>query len=91
MTSLVTVEIARVSDGLMRAMRDELVLDDDGKPDAWVWSDGNYQCDCNRQIFFERAGGSAVDSLVHFECGDSRYLVRVMLDDGTVLYDEMVP
>ena len=30
---------------------------DEDKGSYYLWSDGNFGCDCNRYLFFERAGG----------------------------------
>jgi hypothetical protein len=44
---------------------------------------GNYGCDCNRYLFFERAAGGK-PPLGEFECSDGQYdVVRVELPDGT--------
>lgn len=46
----------------------------DGPDDAWMWTDGNYCCDCNRFLFFERAKGRDPDLYdEECECGDTEY------------------
>lgn len=44
----------------------------------YLWSDGNYGCDCNRYLFFERAGGKDPD-VGGFDCnnGPNRYTVVI--------------
>lgn len=53
----------------------------------FLWSHGgNYGCDCNRYLFFERAGGIEpdMDDKESRPCGDTRYTVLwVELEDGT--------
>lgn len=54
--------------------------------DAYLWADGNYSCDCNRHLFFERSSGNdpEVDSGT---CGDQvAYSLRVTDADGKVLH-----
>lgn len=52
---------------------------------SWYWwTDGNASCDCNRQLFFEQAGGEEGDD--DLKCGDGAYLViRFDFPDGTSL------
>lgn len=52
----------------------------------YQWTDGNYGCDCNRGLFFARAGGESD----HGACGDTRYTcIDATLPDGrVVLMDE---
>ena len=75
------VEIISVADGSLRKYHD---------PDAWddiseyMWSDGNYGCDCNRSLFFARAAG--IEPEHADKCGDSAYLVRITDDAGKELY-----
>jgi hypothetical protein len=40
----------------------------------YMWTDGNFGCDCNRHLFFERAIGNEPDDA---ECGETRYLISV--------------
>lgn len=49
----------------------------------YLWSDGNYGCDCNRAIFFHEAGNEKDPDI---ECGETEYdVVRVIMHDGTVI------
>ena len=53
------------------------------------WTDGNYGCDCNRKIFFDRAKG--VDSFDSSPCGTGDYsAIQVVSDDGTIIYQEQL-
>jgi hypothetical protein len=38
----------------------------------YLWTEGNYACDCNRHLFFERAGGREPESR-EVACGDEKY------------------
>lgn len=41
---------------------------------AFMWSEGNYACDCNRALFFAHTGGE--DEPEH-PCGEGAYSVRI--------------
>lgn len=54
----------------------------DGGDDMYWWTEGNFGCDCNRELEFERAGGN--DPNLGTKCGDERYSVLYAeLPDGT--------
>lgn len=53
-----------------------------------LWSDGNFSCDCNRHSFFFFEGKGIEDFEV-MRCGDGHYSVRVVMDDGLVIVDEL--
>lgn len=47
----------------------------------YLWTEGNYGCDCNRHLFFERAIGVEPDDE---KCGDEKYsALYALLPDGT--------
>lgn len=72
--------IKRVSDGVCIDVPMDLEWDHvDGHSEFW-WEEGNYACDCNRAMEYGDEDQS---------CGDSRFLVRITLPDGTVPYDEI--
>lgn len=48
----------------------------------FLWSDGNYGCDCNRSLFFNRALG--LEDGDH-QCSETDYAVK--LDDGAKVID----
>lgn len=69
----------------------------DGQPCDFMWSEGNYACDCNRHLFFQRAAnpgwtdedekawGAQTDVCTHL-----LYSVRIVnAATGTVIYDEI--
>jgi hypothetical protein len=52
----------------------------------YIWVDGNYSCDCNRQLFFMRAGEE--EEPENNPCGNSRYSVQIANDSGEIHGDE---
>jgi len=57
------------------------------KPDAFIWKNGNYACDCNRSLFFLRAGGESEE--LESDCGEGEFSVRLRnKKTGAVYYDE---
>jgi hypothetical protein len=51
------------------------------------WADGNNACDCNRSLHFSRAGGGDGWS-EKADCGESRFVVRILNDAGTTVYED---
>ncbi len=63
--------------GEVREMKDWLFLDEGGDtPNTYTWVDGNYGCDCNRGIFFRRAGGEEGEWEV--ECSEGKFSVNLV-------------
>lgn len=63
-------------------------FDSDGLLDSLhLWTDGNYGCDCNRELFFLRAGNEE-DTATDIRCGEERYAVNLIDPDGTVYHRE---
>lgn len=62
--------------------------DDEFEFSDFIWSEGNFSCDCNRHLFFERASGR--DPAPGSDtCGDGAYRVTITdPDTGRVWYDE---
>jgi hypothetical protein len=80
--------ITRVSDGERRTLDGEhLFFEDDGESlHTFIWSDGNYHCDCNRAGFFAEAGG---EEGVDEPCTNGKYHVRIEdIEDGGMLYED---
>lgn len=52
----------------------------------YMWAEGNYSCDCNRHLFFCRAGG---EPDADPNCGESRFFVTP-IERGTdrVIYQD---
>lgn len=62
------------------------ISQDDGYEVRYIWSDGNYGCDCNRHMFFDRVDGRQEED---YECSDGLYSVRVRnKETGLVIYSE---
>lgn len=50
----------------------------------FLWTEGNYACDCNRGTMFDRAGGEKDVPWDRYPCGAVKYTaVCVELPDGT--------
>jgi hypothetical protein len=48
----------------------------------FMWTEGNFGCDCNRHLFFERAAGR--ETAEDRKCGEDAYFaICVELPDGT--------
>lgn len=55
----------------------------------WNWEHGNYSCNCNREIFFLRAGGEVLPDEELLTCsGDGRYTVKIVVDGNVVFCDD---
>lgn len=76
-----TVEVRRVADGVVRTYEYGTW---EGEFSGFIWEDGNYACDCNRHLFFERAAGGDPEDI---PCSDGRYTVAVFLDSERVFHD----
>jgi len=52
----------------------------------FMWSEGNYSCDCNRRNFFNDVGAGLEDN----ECGEGGFIVEKIIDTrtGELLYSE---
>jgi hypothetical protein len=80
----ITVSITRVMDGVRREFHTEDFCWD-GRPyefEDFIWTEGNYSCDCNRELFFERAAGKEhgeIDS----PCGKGRFRIDWIKIDST--------
>jgi hypothetical protein len=77
------IEIRRNSDGVVRSYFDSYEWQGD-----YMWTDGNYSCDCNRYLFFMRAAGEDEGDLIADRCGDGGYSVRITDARGNVLYED---
>lgn len=48
----------------------------------FIWTDGNFACDCNRELFWFDWGPEAIDR----ECGSVKYrVIDITLEDGRVI------
>lgn len=54
----------------------------------WIWTEGNYSCDCNRSLFFGYAIGNNFEESCA-DCSDGRYSVNIYSEkNGKLLYKE---
>lgn len=56
----------------------------------FIWKDGNFACDCNREMFWLQAIGVDTDAMddEEFQCSHCRYTIWIIDEDGKILYDE---
>ena len=80
----VNVHIRRNSDGVVRVHSFSWDDDSDGSQ-SFMWSEGNYGCDCNRALFFARAVNE--DDPDH-DCGDTAFSVRIYDTIENVVYQD---
>lgn len=78
----IVVTIRRNEDGAVATMTMPMPFNE------YDWAEGNYSCDCNRELFFCRACGKWDRD--DPPCSDGRYSVRVACQEtGAVQYDEI--
>lgn len=84
----VVAEIRLNSTGEVRRYTcNEILMEDEAEPSVFNWAENNYSCDCNREVFFQRAGGDDRDEDV--ECTHGRYAVRLVNPvTGKAYYEE---
>lgn len=85
MTETLNVTIRKNDTGETRAYQSE--HDCTGEHADYIWSEGNYACDCNRSLFFQRAGGVVAPE--SGQCGSDAYSICVKTQDGRVIWDEL--
>jgi len=59
----------------------------------FMWSEGNWSCDCNRHLFWGRSLGISEELLLKENtCGKTRFIIKeiVRLDTGEKVYSEMI-
>jgi len=87
----VTIKITRTTDGSSVEFKHSLYQTDD-YDGIYLWRDGNYSCDCNRYLFFERAKGTSeeeIDANDSGRCSGTLYRVDWIKDEaGNVLFEE---
>lgn len=83
---LYTVSLTRLSDGKTVEIQEEwgfpgYVRRDDWESDfVFIWEEGNFSCDCNREDFFCKASG---EPEVERNCGNGVYRVNWLRNDET--------
>lgn len=85
----VRIQIERLEDGKTVEFTEELYTADDYNG-LFLWEDGNYSCDCNRALFFNRELGLPAPSEDEPLCGNKKYRVNWIKDAVTseLLYEE---
>ncbi len=80
-----SIEITNNETGETRNVPPEITKGDWDESDLYMWTDGNYSCDCNRGMFFNNWEDG------RFLCGVKKYtVVKAVLEDGTeILIDEV--
>lgn len=62
--------------GEVRQYQNEAILEDDADMiDPYIWEEGNFACDCNRESFFCQA--ASVDEPEEPKCSDDRFAVNL--------------
>jgi hypothetical protein len=69
----VIAHIRKNETGEVRRYADEW---EEGGAYLFQWTEGNYGCDCNRAIFFERVAGNELE-WDEPPCGEGRYSVNL--------------
>lgn len=84
----VVARIRKNATGEIQEYSDYLQLrEGESAPRTFTWEDGNYECDCNRELFFERAKGN--DAWEDIECSEGRFSVNLVNPkNGEVFYRE---
>lgn len=54
--------------------------------DEYLWSEGNYACDCNRHVFFYNREVDEMDLI----CGDTEYSIEGVVSDDGNMTNEMI-
>ncbi len=85
----IIAEIRNNLTGEIRLYMTEGIMEEgDDHPHTFIWEEGNYSCDCNREIFFFRAGGERAPD-EESACTDDRYSVNLVNPiTGKAFYDE---
>lgn len=66
-----------VDAGVVREMKDEAVLKvKQDIPNTFMWTEGNYCCDCNRDIFWNWEGGKDTSD-DDYDCSYGEYSVNL--------------
>lgn len=77
-TSIWVKIIARIKNNITGEIRDycnDAIWDEEkNEPALWIWQEGNYACDCNRYLFFQRAKR---EKQVERGCSDGKYSVNI--------------
>ena len=85
---MLTIRLRKTETGEERDYTDEYGSREQWeKSGGYIWMEGNFSCDCNRELFFCRAGDEDEPDPITAQCGDTRYrLVWVKDEGGEILY-----
>lgn len=88
----VVAHIKNTETGEIRKFTDTNISEENGILNPFWWTkDGNAGCDCNRGMFFARAGEDEDQCWESYPCniGDNKYLVNLYREDnGELFYKE---
>lgn len=84
----VHVHIRRNADGVVRIYEDAGFFEKGAFLD-YIWSEGNFACDCNRHLFFVRAGNGDEDEGDDNACTSELYAAKITdPTTGETLYQD---
>lgn len=75
-----------IRDNAIREVRSLVEPYDWGETGEFIWSEGNFACDCNRSLLFRGAGGD--EDPESDDCGHGHYSVFIQAEDGATLYED---
>lgn len=78
------VYVKKAETGETRIDRSHEWDDSEDSAHGYMWGEGNFSCDCNRELFFCRAVDE--DEPEESGCGDERFSVKITDEAGAVLY-----
>lgn len=89
MSSVPLVKVRRLKDNEERWVPAPEFSDDGGG--VYMWTSGNYSCDCNRELLFLRAAGEPEPE--NTACGDQERFVAlfVLMADGRKVELDYIP
>jgi hypothetical protein len=78
---MIHIHIRKVSTGEIRTYHHE------SEWSEFLWTDGNFGCDCNRELFFEDANDPEFENT---KCSKGRFVIDKAIDveTGRVVYSE---
>jgi hypothetical protein len=84
------IVIASIRDNATGEIREyeteEFIGTRDKEPITYNWEEGNYSCDCNRKLFFERAKDKEAKFDMNSGCTDGKYSVSLRVKEGGLIY-----
>jgi len=78
-----SLELIRVADGARVTLHEE-TTQEYRESTEFVWSEGNFACDCNRAALFARARNEDTEHPVDLPCSNDKYHIeKLVWEDGT--------